>query len=529
MILPIVKERVGTGGKCRIPTTVTYSFAEGCDIAVLGAEAFATFAPGAEKSENGFVRFLFDGALEERAEIYKLKVLEDGIEVSFRDARGAVNGAATAALLLRKPELETLEIVDYPSFSYRSVMIDMARGLPTWEDMEYAVRYAALAKLNRLHLHLMDSRGLCYLSDVVPEITYAESSCDKAFIRGLVELCRSYAIEIVPEIEIPAHATKLCEAHPEFKCEVPSTNGWALCAGAEGVLPLFDKLIGEITELFPGSEYIHIGSDEIEFRDIPGERYCYWDDCPRCAALRAREGLKDRQEEYYYLVNRVHELVLSHGRKMMMWGDQIDVSRDEVPLSRDILVEFWRVAGRGRGPHDGCSLEKLLEHGFTVVNAYYPYTYFDEDGYMTSEKMKTWTPLTNPETSAKHHAQIIGGEACAWEYGNYANYPFYPVVTPAALALFGDKVWAGGEREHGEQFRAALSELLFGDGSLADVFDYIGALLPPTTKDKLTFAEPESLSRSGALECASRLRACGKTDAAKSYALRLEKIGDSLK
>ena len=527
MILPIIKREVKTGEFCRIPEKITYSYDADVSEACLGAEAFGGFTAGAVYvAEGGFVIFSFDSALEDRAEIYRVTVSASGIKVCFKDARGAVNGAVTAALLLRKETLEECEIVDYPSCEYRSVMLDMARGLPTWEDIEYAVKYMALSKFNRLHLHLIDSMGPCYISEAVPEYVFTGKGgqCDKDFLRRIDKLCESYAIEIIPEIEVPAHGNALCEAHPEFKCDVENAHSWTICPGADGVLEFFEKLIGEVAQLFPRSEYIHIGTDELEFRDLKHPRLCHWDDCPRCAALREREGLADRQEEFYYLINKMHEIVKSFGKKMMMWSDQIDVSREEANVSREILMEFWRVAGRGRGPHDGCSFEKLLEKGFNVINAYYPCTYFDVESYTSAEKLKTWTPFTEPEHSDKYSSQIIGGEACAWEYGNYDAYPFYSYVTPFVIALFGDKLWGLGEREHDDAYASALSEMVFGDASYVDFFEHIGGLIPPRSKDKLTYRTSEELSEDALCKCISRLEANITSPAAERCADLLKAI-----
>ncbi len=519
MILPIVKKEIKKNGACCVPDKITYSYNKKSPYARLGGEAFASFANGAEyKAENTFVKFEYDETLEEREEIYRVTVSETDIRVGFRDSRGAVNGAATAALLIRKPSVYQCEIVDYPSCSYRSVMIDMARGLPREEDIVSAIKYMALAKYNRLHLHLADSKGLCYKSDSVSEYVFTGEACDKDFLRKIDELCRFYAIEIVPEIEAPAHATALCAAHPEFKCDVENAQGWAFCPSKEGVWEFFEKLIKEVAELFPYSEYIHIGSDELEFRDIAIPRFCHWAECPDCAALREREGLSDMREEFYYVIERLHRIVKANGKKMMMWNDQIDVSKD-VPISRDILIEFWRIANEGRGPREGCTFEKLLEKGFKVVNAYYPYTYFDIEKYLSAEKLKTWTPFNEG-----YSEQIIGGEACAWEFGNYESYPFYDCVTPAVVPIFGDKLWGLGEREYTDEYKNALAEFIFGSGEFAEVFDHIGGLIPPREKDKYTYADVEKLSKEKILECAERLEKNLNCYASKKYAALLRKI-----
>ena len=523
MILPTVKQLKNGVGVCRVPHEVTCSYAD--ENGRLGAEALSTFVAVSFRAEDAFISFAADQTLEDRAEIYRLTVSENGIRIGYRDARGAVNGAMSAVLLLRRGALTCCETVDYPDCSYRSFMIDMARGLPRERDIKTAIRYMALAKYNRLHLHLIDDQGPCYASTALPEYAYIGKGgqCSTEFLREIDALCASYAIEIVPEIEIPAHGTALCVAHPEFKCQVPDAHDWAICAGNDDIWPFFDALIGEIADIFPRSAYIHIGTDELEFADLKPPRLCHWGDCPRCTALRAREGLADRQAQFYYVVEKMHGIVRAHGKKMMMWNDQIDVSRP-VPLSRDILIQFWRIAAPGRGPYEGCSLEGFLKLGFEVVNAYYPYTYCDMESYTSAEKLKSWSPYSVPEQSPAYAAQILGGESCAWEFGNEEEYPFYGYAAPAVIGVFGDKLWALGEREYDEDYRRALAEYLFGSADAVEIFAYIGGLIPPRTAKKITYADPSGLSRERIGACIERMRRMENCDAREAYLKLLEKI-----
>lgn len=536
MILPIIKNCTSKKEECRIPEALTYSYF--CDLSRLGGEAFSSFVGGAEEAGEGFAEFYFDSSLEERDEIFRISVLADKIRIGFRDARGAVNGAATAALLLRKKRVECCEIVDYPDCAVRSFLLDMSRGQPTLEQIKNIIYYLALAKYNRLHLHLMDFRGLCYRSEALPEFVYmppAEEKkgnsyvqYEKSQMREIIELCDRYAIEIIPEIEIPAHATALCAAHPEFRCQVENAHSWTICPGNDDIWAFFDKLVGEVVELFPKSEYIHIGSDELEFSDLPEgkKRLCHWDECPRCAALREREGLADRQAEFYYLVDKMHGIVKSYGKKMIMWNDQIDISGD-VPISRDIVLQFWRIAHPGRGPYEGCIFNDYLKKGFKVINAYYPYTYLDIEKYMSSEKMKSWTPYNAPEQSPEYASQILGGEVCAWETGNCADYPFYCYTLPPSIALAGDKMWTRGERELDDEYKKALSEFIFGSAELAPVFECIGDVIPPRSGEIVTYVSPEDLKTELIDEMINKLQDRGNDFAARAYAELLERIKEA--
>lgn len=527
MILPIVKEETKTGGVCALPEKLTCSF-EG-ELAERGARVFATLVDGVEITDNGFVTFVFDGTLEERPEIYAVEV-GDSISVRFRDLRGAVNGAATVALLLRKKELQRCNIIDYPSAEYRSFMIDMARGLPTDEDIKNAVFHMVLAKYNKLHLHLIDSKGPCFKSKVHPEFVYTGDSeqCTLEYLTELEEYCDFYGIEVIPEIEIPAHARALCTAHPEFKCQVENAQTWTLCSGNEEVYTFFESLIKEVADAFPKSKYLHIGSDELEFLDLEPPRICHWDECPTCKALREREGIADKQAQFYYMIERIHGYVKACGKKMIMWNDQIDIGKD-VPLSRDIIIHFWRIAGEGRGPTERCTFNAFLRNGFKVINSWYYYTYIDlvytdrESGMSVPTSLKTWTPLNTPRQDPDYAEQVLGAEVCAWELGNYSGYPYYAYTTTPSIAVLGDKFWGYGDRAYKDsEYRVALSEFVFGSEEYTDVFDCVGSLIPP--RSIYYYTSNKSLTREQAERCLEHIKTNTYRDTARRFTQLFEKM-----
>jgi len=443
------------------------------------------------------VRFRRDDTLETIPEIYKITVAAGGVTVAFRDVRGAINGAASAALLLKKEVWTEGEVIDYPDCSFRSFMIDMARGLPDLDRVKQMIRYMALGKYNRLHLHLTDSKGPCYISEVLPEYYLDDDwkRCTKADLREIVDLCSRFAIEVIPEIELITHANTFCKIYPQFVCDAPDADNWEVCPGSEELWGHLDLLLGEIVSIFPESEYIHVGADELEFADLqgPGRRICHWDVCTRCAELRRREGLNGRQDQIYYVINRLHDMVRQHGKKMIMWNDQIDISGD-VPISRDILIQFWRVAAPGRGPYEGCSMAKFIEKGFKVINSYYPYTYLEFETYLSEAKLQAWSPVSAPELPQEYLHNVVGGEMCAWEFGNSAEYPCFGYVTPPGLALFADKLWHFGHRDYNAAYKQALSEFVFGYACENDVFACTGTMLPSRRADQPTNAPLETLS-----------------------------------
>lgn len=546
MIFTRFKSRTLDGGICKVPEEITYTAEKGLGTA--GAEAFLVLCPMAASAECAFVEFKPDMTLEAKEEIYKVSISPNKIVVSFRDERGGVNGAATVALLLRDCELQCGEILDYPDCTYRSLMLDFARGLPTVEDIYEAIISMGYSKLNCLHLHLMDSKGLCYKSEAAKDFTAsANGQFEISVLKDIVSFCRKLKIKIIPEIEIPAHAWALLKAYPEFACDSDyEGNRWTLCPGTDKVWGFFERLVKEVSEIFP-DEYIHMGGDELEFAYLNPPRLCVWDTCSKCQALREREGITDRQAEVYYVIDRMNKLIKRYGKKMMMWNDQIDVSKD-VPLDRDIFIEFWRIAAKGRGPYEGCSLAGFLEKGFKVLNAYYPYTYCDIETYANLEKLQTWNPNNNPEVPEGYENLVLGGEACAWEFGNYEGYSHYAITLRPFVMAFGDKLWDYSDRIYDDKDNVLMAKYLFGKQPENDVFACIGSILPPRkipplknadnlpdefiTKhaaQQLTYAE--NLSAEFVTKCAEELETFEDPSCrhyVTNYAKRLRKIVETL-
>lgn len=101
-------------------------------------------------------------------------------------------------------------------------------------------------------------------------------------------------IEVVPEIDTPAHSNSALAAYPHLACPVvkeyigvlPGLGGRnseiIYCAGNDSVYAFLQDVMDEILELFP-SRYIHIGGDEA--------RKTYWEKCPLCQARMKRRSL----------------------------------------------------------------------------------------------------------------------------------------------------------------------------------------------------------------------------------------------
>ena len=487
MLLPRVKNLTTGQGTSLLPYGLTLSVDTAIEakalklVSLLFPEATVTAA------EDAVITACANTDLA--SEAYQLTVAENRVAIAYSDYLGLRNALAALSVAVTAAEtgytVGNMTAEDAPVASHRGIMLDLARGMMPyqvlWEDLVMLAKF----RLNIVHLHLFDSQGSCMYFENLPASALWEGHYSKDQMRELVAHADVLGLELIPEFDMPAHSTVLLPEQPEYACELPegiARSNWTVCGGSEAVYEMYDKVITEIAEIFPG-RYIHIGGDELEFLDLGGDYLCHWNDCPRCARFRKEHGLADRQDQLYYFTNRINSMVKKHGRQTMIWSDQIDCTR-EVKLDRDILLHFWRVAGKGRGPHEGCSMNAQLSFGFDAVNSWYPETYLDMEppGYKTSPaSLQVWNWLETPECEEQYKKQIKGAELCCWEYGNLDMYAHYAHSLPSGTLIFADKLWNGDILPYSKEYSMSLAKAILGAATPVqlDVFESIGDLIPP--------------------------------------------------
>jgi hypothetical protein len=270
-----------------------------------------------------------------------------------------------------------------------------------------------------------------------------------------------------------------------MRCAVePETHPslWVVCPGKEETFVVLERVIREVCQLFPG-KYLHMGGDELDFADAPKiNQLCYWDECPDCKKRMEQEGLADRSELYYYFVKRIHAVVTDCGKRMIMWSDQLDADKQE-QLPRDIIMQFWRTAGKGRGPVHSCTMQEQLALGHQVINSRYQDTYLDIESYLTEKTIREWRWDIRPECDLALSGNILGSELCCWEYGNEKFYPHYWTSLPSGIFLMADKLWNGDQLPYAREYSEALTRAVLGVGipEHFNIWNCFGGLIPPRT------------------------------------------------
>lgn len=421
-----------------------------------------------------------------RLEEYTLTVEEKGITAEFCDFMGGRNAMASLYQLMRRENggirVSGVQLEDWADLGHRELMLDMSyRGMPP-ERVKRLMVDMALSKMNVLHMHLMDGHTLSLQFDAYPQANNPRwEYYTKEEMRELVAFGKSVGVESMPEIEFSTHNRNLSLAIPSFRCESHTRYTeevfHATCIGKEEIFDFYDALIGEITEIFD-FPIIHIGSDEIVAYDAGV--WPMWYDCKHCRKkaeelgihLSTPQEVEERMNDGTFLdrgmdgvlemmmygVKRMHAIVTKHGRRMMMWNDNIDVSKP-VDLPKDILIHFWRIAAKYRGPSEGCTMEKFLEQGFELVNSHYPENYFEEELYTPEIPLNQWAPKVYPTSEERRKKQILGGGPCAWGAGNETH---FKVNLPSLICFYGDRLWDQSPGDYGESFERKITRLIFG-------------------------------------------------------------------
>lgn len=349
-----------------------------------------------------------------------------------------------------------VQITDKPRFVWRGFLLDVSRHFFPASYIYNVLDHMAVHKLNRFQMHLTDDQGWRIEIKKYPKLTEVgawrvnhedqnwnsrevQKPGEKATYGGFytqddIKKFVAYAaqrnIVIIPEIEMPAHATASLAAYPEYSCTGSSLTVlpggiWPCnniyCAGKEATFTFLQDVLTEVIALFP-SEYIHIGGDEADKSQ--------WTACQACQKRIKAQGLKDEKELQSYFIQRIEKFLNSQGRQLIGWDEIL-----EGGLAPNAAVMSWR------GTQGGMDAAKA---GHPVVMTPTSHCYFDYyqgnpdseplaiGGYLPLEKVYSFDPVPQG-LSADEAKMILGAQANLWtEYvsdSSHADYMTYPRLT----------------------------------------------------------------------------------------------------
>ena len=301
-------------------------------------------------------------------ESYQIVVSPQRVVVSAGDRRGLFYGAVTlwqlctaSAAAAGGITLPAVRIVDAPRFRWRGLMLDSARHFQSPAFIMRYIDWMALHKLNVLGWHLTDDQGWRLEIRKYPRLTgvgawrvpagrAAARDIDPATgrarlyggfytqddVRRIVAHAAARNVTIVPEIDMPGHASAAIVAYPQLgvTSEPPQAvpADWGVYPNLfnveESTFGFLEDVLAEVMELFPG-QYIHVGGDEA-VKD-------QWQASARVQARMRALGVPSEAALQGYFTHRLGEYLRAHGRRLVGWDEIL-----EGGVPADATVMSWR-------------------------------------------------------------------------------------------------------------------------------------------------------------------------------------------
>ncbi|HUU29170.1 MAG TPA: beta-N-acetylhexosaminidase [archaeon] len=243
---------------------------------------------------------------------YRLETAGGRLVVRAGSSCGLFYGVQTLLQLIQKgregPYVKGVEINDWPDIPVRAVHYDSKHFQEKREYVEEFIRTLARYKINMLIWEWEDK--LAYRSH--PEIG-APGAFTMKEMQDFTRLARKYQIQLVPLVQGLGHVSYILK-WPQYAYlrEIPSSN-WQFCPLKDGTYELLFDLYGEAIEATPGSEYIHIGTDEAWAWDRELGAEC------GCRAKAEEVGFNGLKQLF---IHRVSRHLTGLGRKVMSWGGE---------------------------------------------------------------------------------------------------------------------------------------------------------------------------------------------------------------
>ncbi|MEI8113676.1 MAG: glycoside hydrolase family 20 protein [Bacteroidia bacterium] len=429
-------------------------------------------------SNEGSNQVFFKTELLMGPEAYTLDVQEKRITITAARPAGFFYAIQTLRQLL-PPEIESkqieannewlvpvISISDSPVFKWRGYMLDVSRHFIPKADVLRMIDNLSLHKINTFHLHLTDDQGWRIEIKKYPKLTEVgawrvdredkhwnsrpkQVAGEKATyggfytqndIREMVAYAQSRFITIIPEIEMPAHATAALAGYPQFSCTggpftVNPGGVWPItdiyCAGNDSTFLFLEDVLSEVIDLFP-SKYIHIGGDEATKTE--------WEKCLKCKKRIQTEGLKNVGELQSYFIKRMEKFINSKNKVLLGWDEIL-----EGGLPPKATVMSWRGIQGGidaaRQGHDVVmtpTSDCYIDYYQGQVNQEPP----GIGGFLPLSKVYNFNPVP-PDLDAESAKHILGGQANLWtEYVptlKHAEYMTFPRVAAIAEVLWSPK------------------------------------------------------------------------------------------
>lgn len=368
---------------------------------------------------------------------YSLKVA-DRVTISAPKSRGLYWATRTLLQLTEQQSNQSLPkgtARDYPDYAIRGFMLDCGRKFIPMDFLRDYVKMMAYYKMNTFQIHLSDNAFKQYYdhdwkktygafrleSDFFPGLTARDGYYTKKEFIALQQLADSLGVEIIPEIDVPAHSLAFSHYRPEVGSEEYGMDHLDLFKPE--TYQLIDSVFREYLEgsnpVFTGKR-VHIGTDEYSNKD------------------------KEVVEKFRAFTDHYIRFVEGFGKQACIWGALTHANGSTPVKSKNVLMNAW---------YNGYADPKeMIKQGYDLISVPDGYLYIVPAAgyyydYLNTEALyKDWTPAhIGKEVFPEKHKQIKGGMFAVWNdhAGNGIStkdihYRVFPAMQTLAV-----KMWTG--------------------------------------------------------------------------------------
>src|SRR5690349_10659941 len=429
---------------------------------------------------------------------YEMTVDNKGVYIGGDNEEGVFYGVQSLIQLLpadNKSQISNLKlqipyvsIQDHPRFEYRGMHLDCGRHFFPISFIKKYIDYIALHKMNYFHWHLTEDQGWRIEIKKYPKLTQVGAWRNgtiigrspglgndgiryggyytQAEIKDVVAYAAKRYITVIPEIEMPGHASAAIASYPYLSCfpnestKHPPQCAWSgdstgkqvqqtwgvfpdvFCAGKDSTFQFLEDVLDEVITLFP-SKYIHVGGDECPKAN--------WKRCPYCQKRIKDQHLKDEHELQSYFIQRIEKYLNSKGKTLIGWDEIL-----EGGLAPKAIVMSWR------GEEGGVNAAKQ-KHEVIMTPLYPVYFNLSQNEHEDSLTYGEYIPLENvyryepvPKELNEQDAKfVLGSQANLWsEYINNPKLAEY-MIFPRMSAL-SEVLWSQKDRRDSADFEKRL-------------------------------------------------------------------------
>lgn len=438
-------------------------------------EQFHVAASIQSTAQHSVVRWEIAHGKEFKAEGYNINMSANEITITANDEQGAFFAAVSLLQLMSSSKVQngTLQIncwniIDVPLYGWRGLMLDESRHFYGKEKVKSILDWMAFYKLNRFHWHLTDEPGWRLEIKKYPLLTlvggigtYTNAFTTAQFytqedVREIIRYATERQIVVIPEIDMPGHATAANKAYPQYSGGGSNKHpDFTFHPAKEETYSYLTTILRETNALFP-SGMLHLGGDEVSFGNEK------WAADLLVQALMKKQNIATVTKVEQYFMQRMADSVFSMNAKVLAWDE---VAEAGLPVDKTILF-WWR--------HDQPQqLQNALSKGYNTVLCPRLPLYFDfvQDSTDTDGRKwnsKLYNPLKTvydfsatkiPVITSSNTKQVLGIQANVWTETmptvQRLDYMLYPRI--AALA---EAAWTKETQKDFNQFSAVLQKHL---------------------------------------------------------------------